>query len=70
MESHDELKKIDIKNRTCHYFDDILRVGDFDFDNISFDKTSYENSYKTFWFMTFHTKSLWVQNHCVLGSIR
>ena len=26
MESKDELKEIDIKNRTCYYFDDIIRV--------------------------------------------
>ena len=25
MESKDELKEIDIKNRTCYCFDDILR---------------------------------------------
>ena len=32
------LKKIDIKNRTCYYFDDIIRVIDVDFCNISLDK--------------------------------
>ena len=26
MESKDELKENDIKNRTCYYFDDIMRV--------------------------------------------
>ena len=25
MERKDELKEIDIKNRTCYYFDDIIR---------------------------------------------
>ena len=34
MENNDELKGIDIKNRTCHYFDDIINIKDFDFDNI------------------------------------
>ena len=34
MESNDELKEIDRKNYTCYYFDNIIRVGDFDFDNI------------------------------------
>ena len=29
-----ELKGIDIKNRTCYYFDDIIKTEDFDFDNI------------------------------------
>ena len=28
MESKDELKETDIKNRTCYYFDDIMRVID------------------------------------------
>ena len=32
MESKDELKKIDIKNHTCYYFDDIMRVRDRDID--------------------------------------
>ena len=29
-----ELKKVCIKNRTCYYFDDIIRLEDFDLDNI------------------------------------
>ena len=28
MESKDELKEIDIKNRTCYYFDDVMRTWD------------------------------------------
>ena len=43
MESKDELKEIDIKNRTCYYFDDIMRVIDIDFNDILLDKKSYEN---------------------------
>ena len=46
MENNDELKEIDIKNRTCYYFDDIMKVGKFDFDNILLDKKSYKNSYE------------------------
>ena len=34
MDSIDELKEIDIKNRICYYFLDIMRVRDFDFYNI------------------------------------
>ena len=34
MESNDELIEIDIKNRACYYFDDIIRLQDFDFDKI------------------------------------
>ena len=54
MESKDELKEIGIKNRTCYYFDDIMRVIDTDFSDILLDKKQYENiliydiSYKTF----------------------
>ena len=34
MESNDELKEIDIKNRTCYYFVDIVKIEDFDLDNV------------------------------------
>ena len=35
MESNDKLKETDIKNRTCYYFYDIMKVEDMEFDNIS-----------------------------------
>ena len=60
------LKEIDIKNCTCYYFDDIIKIEEFDFDNILLDEKPYRNiliydiSYKT----------LMVQNHCVLGLIK
>ena len=44
MESKDELKVIDIENRTCYYLDDVMRAVDINFDNILLD----ENSYKTY----------------------
>ena len=35
MESDDKLKEINIKNRTCYYFDDIIKFEDFNnLDNI------------------------------------
>ena len=40
MES-DELKEVYIEKRPCHYFDDIMRVGDFGFNNILLDEKSY-----------------------------
>ena len=46
MESNDELKETEIENCTCYYFDDIMRVRGFDFDNISLYEKSYENSYE------------------------
>ena len=61
MESN-KLKEIYIKNCTFYCFDDIVKIKDFDVDNILVDRKSN----KTFWFMTFHTKHCLVQNHCVL----
>ena len=43
MESNVELKEIDIKNRTCYYFDDIIKLEDFHFDNVLIDEKSSEN---------------------------
>ena len=43
MESNDKLKEIDIKNRTWFYFGDIIKIEDFDHDNILIDENSYEN---------------------------
>ena len=38
-----QLKEIDIKNRTCYYFDDMIKIEDFDLRNILIDEKSYEN---------------------------
>ena len=43
MESKDELKDTDIKNRMCYYFDDIIRDLDIEFDNVLSDENSYNN---------------------------
>ena len=43
MESNDKLKEIDIKIRRWYYFDDIIKIEDFDLDNILIDEKSYEN---------------------------
>ena len=43
MVINDKLKEIDIKNRTCYYFDDIIKIEGFDLDNILIDEKSYEN---------------------------
>ena len=42
MERKDELKEIHIKNCTCYYFGDIMRVVGIDFDNILLDEKSYK----------------------------
>ena len=46
MESKDELKKIDIKNLTCYYFDDIMRTWDIDIDTDFSNVLLYEKLYK------------------------
>ena len=58
MESNDKLKEIEIKNRRCYSFNDIIEIEDFDFDNISLDEKlhryiSYRHFIKNFdWFKT------------------
>ena len=53
MDSNSELKEIDIKNRTCCYFDNIIKIEDLDLDNVLIVEKLYENilvyniSYKT-----------------------
>ena len=48
MKSKDKLKEIDIKNYTCYYFEDIMRVIDIDFNNILLDEKSYQKILKIF----------------------
>ena len=62
MESKNELKEIDIKNRACYYFNDTINGTYINFNDISLDKI--------FQPMTFHIKLQRVQNHCALRSIK
>ena len=41
MESNDKLGETNIQNRTCYYFDDIIKIEDFHFDDIFLNKKSY-----------------------------
>ena len=43
MDSNNELKVIDIKNRTWYYFDEIIKIESSDPDNILIDKKLFEN---------------------------
>ena len=43
MENNDKLKDIDITNRMCYYFNDIIKIEDFDLGNILIDEKSYKN---------------------------
>ena len=58
MESKDELKYINIKNRACYYFDDTIKDSDINFDIILL----------IFQFLTFQTKIQQILD-CVLGLI-
>ena len=42
MESNYQLKEINIKNHACYYFDDIIKIEEFEVDNILIDEKSYE----------------------------
>ena len=41
---NNKLKKVCIKNRTYCYFDDIIKLEDFDIDNILIDRKSHKNT--------------------------
>ena len=45
-----KFKNVRIKNRMCYYFDDIIKLEDFDFDKMLIDKKphQYNISHKTF----------------------
>ena len=43
MESNGKLKEIINKNRTCYNSDDMIKIKDFDLDNILIDEKSSEN---------------------------
>ena len=66
MGSHNELKEINIKNHTCSHFNKMIKIEDFDFNNVLWDEKSYINILiDDIW------QNLWlVQDHCVLGSIK
>ena len=71
MESKDELKEIDIKDRTCYYFDDIMWVRDIDFSDVLLT----EKSYKAYENISIHDISYKIPMgakpfHSILGSVK
>ena len=66
MNSDNGLKVTDIKNHACYYLNDIIKTEDFNLDNISIDKKSYENilvyniSYKNLIGKPFHSINRWI----------
>ena len=65
MEGDDKPKEIDIKDCTCYYFGDMIKIEDFDLDNILIGEILYE----IFQFITFHAK-ISLLNLCILDSIK
>ena len=59
MESKKEFKKIDIKNRTCYYFNDTMRACDIDIDTdfrgILFDEKLCKEKAKNFYDISYNT---------------
>ena len=43
IKNNDKIKEISNKNRTCYYFDDLIKFEDFDIDITLIDEKSYEN---------------------------
>ena len=66
------MKEINIRNCTCYYFDDLIKIEDFGFDNTLLDEKSYKNilvydiSHKTL----IDTKSLSIRFDKVDGFIK
>ena len=48
MKSNNELKEIDIENCKCYYFDDIMRAGELNFNNVLLSDINHINHMKTF----------------------
>ena len=72
MDSNDELKEMDFKNRLCYYFDDMIKIEDFDLDNFSIDKKSYENIlvYNNLYKLLVDSKPLCIRFNKIDGFIR
>ena len=60
---NNELKKVCIKNRTSYYFDDIIKLEDFDLDHFLIDEKSHENIliYDSWYNTLFGSKSLQIR---------
>ena len=72
MECNDELKEINIKILTCYFFDDIIKMQDFEFGNILLDEKPYQNVliYNTLYKTLISTKQLHMRFDKVDRTIR
>ena len=66
MEIKFELKEVIIKNRTCYYFDNKIKLEGFDLDNTLID----ERSYKNYLVYNIHSELWLVINRCILGLMK
>ena len=69
---NNELRKARIKNSMCYYFDDIVKLEDFNLDNISIDEKSHEDilTYDTSYKTSICSKSFWIRFDKTGGIIR
>ena len=72
MERKNELKEINIENRTCYYVDDIKRFRDRDvnFSDFLLDEKLYKEKYENILIHDVSHKLQRVQNYCLLGSTK
>ena len=61
-----------MKNRTCYYFDDIIKIQDFNLNNTLIDKKSCENilDYNISYKILVDAKPLRIKSHKIDRSIR
>ena len=43
MIESNKLKELDIENHTCYYYDDMIKIEDFDFDRVLRDEKSHKS---------------------------
>ena len=72
MGNNNKFKETDTKNRTFYYFNDIIKIEDFDLDNISIDEKLYENIlvYKILYKNLITSKPLHIRFHKIDGFVR
>ena len=72
MGNNNKFKETDTKNRTFYYFNDIIKIEDFDLDNISIDEKLYENIlvYNILYKNLITSKPLHIRFHKIDGFVR
>ena len=63
-----EFSKFRIKNLMCYYFDDIIKLEDFDLDNILIDEKPHENI--LIYYISFDSKPLGIRFSKIDGLTR